>query len=101
MIEGVGFAGSPVGQAGHDWLATLGPVQQDAVGAAPDSPVLGWAGTRPFGPDEAGRLQETARFAAAPLGALAGETATPLVPLGFHVLRGIAAPCAVFTLPDT
>ena len=34
-------------------------------------------------------------------GALAGETATPLVPLGFHVLRGIAAPCAVFTLPDT
>jgi adenylate cyclase len=24
----------------------------------------------------------------------------PLVPLGEHVLRGIAAPCAVFTLPD-
>jgi len=33
-------------------------------------------------------------------GAVASETATPLVPLGEHVLRGIAAPCAVFTLPE-
>jgi class 3 adenylate cyclase len=33
-------------------------------------------------------------------GAVAAETATPLVPLGEHGLRGIAAPCAVFTLPD-
>ena len=33
-------------------------------------------------------------------GAVAAETTTPLVPLGQHVLRGIAAPCAVFTLPD-
>ena len=33
-------------------------------------------------------------------GAVAAETTTPLVPLGEHALRGIAAPCAVFTLPD-
>jgi class 3 adenylate cyclase len=33
-------------------------------------------------------------------GAVAAETTTPLVPLGEHVLRGIAAPCPVFTLPD-
>jgi class 3 adenylate cyclase len=33
-------------------------------------------------------------------GAVAAETATPLVPLGEHALRGIAAPCPVFTLPD-
>jgi class 3 adenylate cyclase len=33
-------------------------------------------------------------------GAVANEIATPLVPLGPHVLRGIAAPCAVFTLAD-
>jgi adenylate cyclase len=33
-------------------------------------------------------------------GALAAETTAPLVPLGEHVLHGIAAPCAVFTLPD-
>src|SRR5467141_1449791 len=33
-------------------------------------------------------------------GAVAAETTTPLVPLGEHGLRGIAAPCAVFTLPD-
>src|SRR5947209_4385528 len=33
-------------------------------------------------------------------GAVAAQTTTPLVPLGEHVLRGIAVPCAVFTLPD-
>jgi hypothetical protein len=33
-------------------------------------------------------------------GALAAETETPLIPLGTHELRGIANPCAVFTLPD-
>jgi adenylate cyclase len=33
-------------------------------------------------------------------GAVAAEATTTLVPLGEHALRGIAAPCAVFTLPD-
>jgi class 3 adenylate cyclase len=33
-------------------------------------------------------------------GAVAAAITTPLVPLGEHVLRGIAEPCAVFTLPD-
>jgi len=33
-------------------------------------------------------------------GAVAAETRTALVPLGEHELRGIAAPCAVFTLPS-
>ncbi|MGB7021426.1 MAG: adenylate/guanylate cyclase domain-containing protein, partial [Xanthobacteraceae bacterium] len=33
-------------------------------------------------------------------GALAAETETPLVALGTHALRGIASPCAVFTLPE-
>src|SRR5271169_6386625 len=32
--------------------------------------------------------------------AFAAETTEPLIPLGTHALRGIAAPCAVFTLPD-
>ncbi|PLU62359.1 guanylyl cyclase, partial [Sinorhizobium medicae] len=31
---------------------------------------------------------------------MAAETETPLVSLGKHALRGIAAPCTVFTLPD-
>ena len=31
---------------------------------------------------------------------VAAETTRPLVPLGQHRLRGIAAPCAVFTLPE-
>jgi class 3 adenylate cyclase len=33
-------------------------------------------------------------------GAFAAETATPLIPLGEHALRGIASPCAVFTVPE-
>jgi adenylate cyclase len=81
VIEALGFAGGPaVSQAGRDWLAGLGPVQEDTVGSgldspAPDSPMLGWAGTRPFGPAEIGRLRQTARFAAAPLAALAARAA--------------------------
>jgi len=33
-------------------------------------------------------------------GAVASETTMPLIPLGEHVLSGIAMPCPVFTLPD-
>ena len=33
-------------------------------------------------------------------GTVAMETTTALIPLGEHRLRGIAAPCTVFTLPD-
>jgi len=53
----------------------LGPVQQHAAGRGPESPVLGWAATRPFHSAETGRLRQVARFAAAPLAALAGRVA--------------------------
>lgn len=33
-------------------------------------------------------------------GAFAAETGAPLIPLGTHALRGIASPCAVFTVPE-
>ena len=33
-------------------------------------------------------------------GAVAAETTAPLIPLGTHDLRGIASPCAVYTVPD-
>jgi adenylate cyclase len=33
-------------------------------------------------------------------GAVAAETTTALVLLGEHMLRGIVAPCKVFSLPD-
>lgn len=33
-------------------------------------------------------------------GAFAAEVGTPLIPLGTHELRGIAAPCAVFTVAE-
>jgi class 3 adenylate cyclase len=73
VIEALGFAvGGPLGKAGRDWLARLGPVHEDTV---PEGPVLGWAGSRPFAPAEAGRLHEAARFVAAPLAALAARLA--------------------------
>jgi adenylate cyclase len=70
VIEALGFAGGPLSQAGRDWLAELGPVQEDTIGPAPDRPVLGWAGTRPFTPAEADRLCQAARFVAAPFSRL-------------------------------
>jgi len=80
VIEELGFAGGALSEAGRDWLARLGPVREDAVGPgldnlASDSPVLAWAGIRPFGPADTGRLREAARFAAAPLAALAARAA--------------------------
>src|SRR6516162_4986276 len=75
VIEALGFTGGPHSQAGRDWLAGLGPVQQDTVGPEADGPVLGWAGTRRFGPAEAGRLRQAARFVAAPLAAVAARAA--------------------------
>src|SRR3954451_1411914 len=75
VIEALGFAGGPLSQPGRNWLAGLGPVLENTIGPAPDSPVLAWAGTRPFRPAEAGRLYQVARFAAAPLAALAARGA--------------------------
>ena len=45
-------------------------MHEDAIEPRPDGPRLGWVGQRPFTPDEADRLREAARFAAAPLAAL-------------------------------
>jgi adenylate cyclase len=73
VIEALGLAGDPLSRAGRDWLAGLGPVQEDTVGPTPDGPVLGWAGTRAFGPVEAGQLRQVARFATAPLAALSAR----------------------------
>src|SRR5882757_4254847 len=49
VIEALGFGAGPFSQAGRDWLAGLGPVREDTVGSGADGPVLGWAGTGPFG----------------------------------------------------
>jgi hypothetical protein len=34
-------------------------------------------------------------------GAVAAETTAKLMPLGTHPLRGIASPCAVYTVADS
>ncbi|MFT4182503.1 MAG: adenylate/guanylate cyclase domain-containing protein [Rhizobium sp.] len=75
VIEALGFIGAPLGDAGRDWLTKLGPVSADRVGSGRDAPLPGWAGSRPFGPGEVERLREVARFAAAPLAALAARGA--------------------------
>ena len=80
VVEALGFVAGAHSALGADgsagdgrrWLAGLagGPVHEDSVGLAPDGPRLGWIGPHPFAPDEAERLREAARFAAAPLAAL-------------------------------
>jgi class 3 adenylate cyclase len=82
VIEALGFApgpaaleASPSNDAARRWLAGIvaGPVHEDLIGGRPDCPALSWIGSRPFTPDEAARLREAARFAAAPLAALAAR----------------------------
>jgi class 3 adenylate cyclase len=72
--SGMGADGSD-GEAGRRWLASLaaGPAHEESVGPAPDAPRLGWIGSHAFTPDEADRLREAARFAAAPLAALSAR----------------------------
>src|SRR5437660_9634285 len=70
-----GGAVSPPGDARRRWLAGLaaGLVHEDTVGSRPDGPSLGWIGPRLFTPDEANQLRQAARFAAAPLAAVAAR----------------------------
>jgi len=75
VIEALGFAAGPFGPTGREWLAALGPVQEETIGQIPNGPVLGWAGSRPFSPAEVDRLRQAARFAGAPLAALAARAA--------------------------
>ncbi len=77
VIEALGFGVTPLKQ-GRDWLAAFGPVQEDAIGPASDTserPVLAWAGTPSFSAEDGDRLRQVARFAAAPLAALAARSA--------------------------
>jgi adenylate cyclase len=88
VIEALGFGSvNPVRSeqrdVGHDWLVGLGTgvVQEHFAGTvredlaseapAPDGPVLGWAILRPRTEAESALLHQAARFAAAPLAALA------------------------------
>src|SRR5438874_9769927 len=77
VIEALGFALAvdPSGDAGRRWLAGLaaGLVHEDTVGSRPGGPSLGWIGPRPFTPGEADELRQGARFAAAPLAAIAAR----------------------------
>lgn len=75
VIEALGFAGGDLNRAGRDWLARLGPVQENGIGAETHPPLLGWAGTRAFVPVEVERLRATARFVAAPLAAVSARGA--------------------------
>jgi adenylate cyclase len=84
VIEALGFvpAGRPTAgetgspnDVGRRWLADIaaGVVHEDFVGSRPDAPLLSWIGPRPFTAIESSQLREVARFAAAPLAALAAR----------------------------
>ena len=78
VIEALGFGILGSAASGHDhvgrnWLAGLGSsaVREDVVGPASDGTVLGWAALRPLTESESALLHQAARFASAPLAALA------------------------------
>jgi len=84
VIEALGFAGGPLeatgtadssGDAARRWLAAIAPgvVQEDTAGPGTDGPLLAWIGPRAFTPAEAEQLRQAARFATAPLAALAAR----------------------------
>ncbi|HVI89201.1 MAG TPA: adenylate/guanylate cyclase domain-containing protein [Dongiaceae bacterium] len=75
VMEALGFAAAQHDKAGGDWLAALGPMREQQIGSVAGGPILGWAGTRDFDAAETGQLQAVARFAAAPLAALAARGA--------------------------
>ncbi len=83
VIEALGFGplstSGPIpgkDNVGRDWLAALGSgvVQEDIAGPASGGPVLGWAASRPFAGAESALLRQAARFAAAPLAAVASRS---------------------------
>jgi adenylate cyclase len=101
VIEALGFAagGLPAaesanqpGDAGRRWLESRAPgeVREDTVGPNLDGPSLAWVGPRLFTPDEANRLREAARFAAASLAALTAR-ATMAAALEAYLGRRSAA----------
>jgi adenylate cyclase len=84
VVEALGFAPGPsatasatslAGDAGRRWLAGIADsvAHQDSVGPQPDGPLLSWIGPRPFAIGEVDELRQAARFAAAPLAALAAR----------------------------
>ncbi|MBV9288731.1 MAG: adenylate/guanylate cyclase domain-containing protein, partial [Hyphomicrobiales bacterium] len=86
VIEALGFApaapaaaqqAGPQAGSGRRWLAEIaaGDVHEDVVGPRPDGPSLAWIGPLPFTAREIRALREAARFAAAPLAALAARAA--------------------------
>jgi adenylate cyclase len=82
----------PPNDAGRRWLAQIasGPAHEDTIGPGPDGPSLGWIGTRPFTQGEIDELRQAARFAAAPLAALAAR-ATLMAALEAYLGRRSAA----------
>ena len=84
--------------AGRPWLATIaaGVVHEDAIEPKINGPILSWIGPRPFTPGEIDNLRQAARFATAPLAALAARatlTATLEAYLGRRsAARVLAAP---------
>jgi adenylate cyclase len=73
VIEALGFTDAPLSQIAHDALNGFSSVELHAIGE--NGAALAWAGARDFTRDESLQLREAARFAAAPLAALASRAA--------------------------
>jgi len=84
VIEALGFGGggplaAEVDRLSQDpirqWLSGIaeGAAHEDSIGPNRDRSALAWIGPRPFAAEEVDYLRQVARFAAAPLTAIAGR----------------------------
>ena len=101
--HGASRRGAPRAGAAASAPSALRFISARCCGAISVRPI-GWISPRSVPPsiwsagwkDCAGRSAKTVLVS----GTLAAETGLPLIPLGTHELRGIASPCAVFTVPE-
>jgi hypothetical protein len=117
VIEALGFAGGPLGQAlaGRAWPGAAGYDRPEAGRSGPGQSGIGLGrdpAVRPRRGRPAVPSRALRRVALSRTGRAGGDGSAarglsrprspprPPRPLGEHVLRGIAAPCTVFTLPD-
>jgi class 3 adenylate cyclase len=101
VIEALGFVpGGPLAAldktssngAGWQWLKGIaeGAIHEDTIGPKQDGPSLAWIAPRPFSSEEVDALRQAARFAVAPLAALAAR-ATLMAALEAYLGRRSAA----------
>lgn len=73
VIEGLGFAASPSGHPGQEWLKRLSTTAELDIIRSDDTPALAWALMREPAPEDMELLRQVGRFAKTSIGALSAR----------------------------